>query len=749
MTSTKPPFGQFTTRPSRHGYGASSPGGSSPKAASRPSPSLPRASEKKPRKTPQKKGGGGGGDSWTKRLLRGLLSLCIWGVAALSLAVLWFSYDLPDIQQLQAPSRKPSVTVQTQDGYVIGTYGDLHEDAVQLKDLPIYVPQALLAVEDRRFYHHFGIDFIGLIRAAYANYKAHRIVQGGSSITQQLAKNFLLTQGLYKTNDRSMRRKVQEALMAMWLEWNFKKEQILTIYLNRVYFGAGTYGIDAASRKYFGKSATKLTVFEAAVIAGLLKAPSKYSPAQHPERAKNRAKVVLEQMVEARYIPAIEPYLSQGAASLAERQKDQKQGSRFFADWIYDSIPNYVSLDQDLVVVTTLDSKMQMYAENACAEWLQKMGKELNTSEVAMVVMTPQGEIKAMVGGKDYSGSQFNRATQAYRQPGSSFKPFVYLTALESGLTLDTRIQDSLLTVGNWTPKNFRKWKERGIISMADALTNSVNAVTLRLALAVGTKKIGELVRRLGITTPLIEDFSICLGTTEVTLLELTAAYATFANLGKSVWAHGISEIRDKEGDILYQKQEPAEITVIKQRYMGQLHTMLEGVVNRGTGRAAKTTAYDAGKTGSNGDLDAWFMGYNALVAGVWTGNDTNKLMNKQSTGGRLPARVWHTFMENVLKDPDFADLKKEVETKGKERNAWAAKGVAEARQSAPLELESRLQELGIQVDDVAADVSLEEGASSASREESPPPVETKTSRARSRNQEGLEDLMKNIEGEG
>ena len=588
-------------------------------------------------------------------LLKLFISLAIWGISLGSLVVLWFSYDLPDVNKLQASVRKPGVVIQAADGTIIGTYGDLYEDMVKINELPAYVPQAFMAIEDRRFYHHFGVDVIGLIRAAYTNYKANRVVQGGSTLTQQLAKNFLFTQGLYDTRDRSIRRKIQEVILSVWLEWKFTKDQILTIYLNRVYFGAGTYGIDAASRMYFNKPARLLTVYESAVIAGLLKAPSKYSPSFHPKRARQRATVVLNQMAEEGYISSAADYLKQQeeSSSLADTVDDQ--GSRFFANWAYESIPSLIGgYNQDLVVITTLDPHMQKQAEAATKKMMEEMGKNLKASEISLVAMTPQGAVKAMIGGLDYKKSQFNRATQALRQPGSAFKPIVYLAALEAGFTPDSMISDGPISIGKWAPKNFRKYisSEEGEISLMQALTKSVNTVTVRLAQQVGAAKIAQVAQRLGISSPMTKDLSISLGSMEVTLLELVATYATFANKGYGVWPYGIVEIRNKSGKILYQRQE--EITaapVISSRHNQQMVSMLTNVVNKGTGGSAKISVPAAGKTGSNADKDAWFVGFTSnLVAGVWVGNDDARIpMKKESTGGRLPAKTWSEFMKLVI----------------------------------------------------------------------------------------------------
>jgi penicillin-binding protein 1A len=470
-----------------------------------------------------------------------------------------------------------------------------------------------------------------------------------------LAKNILFTQGSFSVNDRSYKRKIQEVLLAVWLEWKFTKDQILTMYLNRVYFGSGTYGIDAAARRYFNKSARNLSVFEAAVIAGLLKAPSKYSPAQHPKRAKVRAKIVLDLMVDAGYLRDYQSYLEQGVKELSDSARERNQGYKYFADWVYEAIPGIIGpIDKDIIVITTLEADLQRKAESVCLDHLEKMGKELKTSEVAFVAMTPDGAVKAMVGGKDYGSSQFNRVT-AHRQPGSAFKIFIYLAALEAGMTPETMMDDSPFSIGKWHPSNF-KWKSRGIISLKTALAHSVNSVSIRLTQEVGPKKVAEVAKRLGVISDLNNDLSISLGTGDATLLELTTACSTFANQGKAVWPYGILEIRDKNGGILYRHQDNPGKPIISAIVLQGMREMLRAVIESGSGRAANIAPSVGGKTGSNGDRDAWFLGYRdatadpetegpgGLVVGVWTGNDNNRPMAKMSTGGRMPTRVAGAF---------------------------------------------------------------------------------------------------------
>lgn len=615
--------------------------------------------------------------SWT--LIKVGVMGTIWALTLVSVLILWFSQDLPDLNHLKAGVRNPSVVIQDQQGNVIETYGHLYEDVLSINDLPPYVPQALMAVEDRRFYYHFGVDVMGLIRAAYTNYKAQRVVQGGSTLTQQLAKNILMSAGNYDINDRSMKRKIQELILAFWLEFKFKKDEILTLYLNRVYFGSATYGIDAAAHKYFNKSARDLTVFESAVIAGLLKAPSKYSPAHHPQRAIERAKVVLQLMVEAGYLRDGQAYLEQGSQQLKDLHQEKIPGRKFFTDWINESIPSMIGrVNKDIVVITTLNPPMQRHAEQICREHIDMMGVELKASEVAFVAISPDGAVRAMVGGYDYARSQFNRAVHV-RQPGSAFKIAVYLSALESGMTPDTMIADTPITIGKWSPKNY-KWVSRGEIDLRTAMAHSVNTVSVRITQQVTLQKLIETARRLGITSGLSEDWSLCLGTCETTLLEMATAYATFANQGNEVWPYGILEIRDKEGNILYQREDAAKRVIVAPQIVTYMRQLLRGVVENGSGRAANIDPSVSGKTGSNEDRDAWFFGYREtlpeamsdvqgftnVTVGVWVGNDDNKPMAKQSTGGRLPARIAAAF----LKGENFKDEKAGKKSASKKVNA-------------------------------------------------------------------------------
>ena len=606
---------------------------------------------KKQQKTKKKK---------AKRSLLGLvgrfcLLASIWGSILLGLILLWFVQDLPDLNHLQTNVRTPSITIQTIDGTVINTYGDVFDEMVRVQDLPKHVPQALMAVEDRRFYYHFGVDVIGLVRAAYENYRANRVVQGGSTLTQQLAKNLLFTQGSFAVSDRSFKRKILEVFLAVWLEWKFSKDDILTMYLNRVYLGAGTFGIEAAAQRYFNKSARDLTVFEAAVIAGLLKAPSRFSPSSNPEKAKERAKTVLQLMQEAGFIKNAQTYFNEGIHVLENNK--QESSFKYFCDWVIELIPNFVNgMDRDLIVVTTLDPAMQRHADHVCVDHINEMGAKLKTSQLALLAMNPDGAVRAMIGGVDYKKSQFNRV-QASRQPGSAFKMFIFLAAMEEGMSPNDMIDDSPYVNGTWRPSNFT-WKTRGEVSIVEAFSRSVNSVPIRLMEKVTPRKVIEAAHRLGITSPMEEHLSLSLGAIEATLLDLTSAFATYANQGRAVWPYGILEIRDKEGNILYRREEQQTQIIIKPEPLAKMRALLRAVVDGRSGYKANVSPTVMGKTGTNGDksgnIDAWFfslreplendIGFQNLVVGVWTGNDKNKRMANESSGSNLPALVTAAF---------------------------------------------------------------------------------------------------------
>ena len=563
----------------------------------------------------------------------------VWGVIAFTLLAAWYASDLPDVDEAFKATRKPTVTVLAADGGVLARTGDVYGRLARLEKLPPSLPAAVLATEDRRFYSHFGLDIIGLTRAMVANVQAGRIVQGGSTITQQVAKN------LFLTPERTFKRKFQELLLALWLERKFSKDQILSIYLNRAYLGSGTYGVDAAARKYFGRPATMVSTYQAAMLAGLLKAPSRYNPIASPDRARARASQVLKNMIA---YGALTPGDAKRAA--AERPqvgaKTRHRGGRYFVDWVLQQVSGYVNPgDRDLVVQTTLDAGLQRRAESEVEKALSLKSKKAAIGQAAMVVMTPKGAVRAMIGGRSYAQSQFNRATQAGRQPGSAFKPFVYLAGLESGLQPDSIMVDEPVTIGKWRPANFNR-RYQGPVALSDALAKSINTVAVKVGEKAGRRNVIAAARRLGLSGNFKAQPSLSLGVNEVRLLGLTAAYATFANGGAGVWAYGIEEIRDSGGTTLYRRGGSGPGRVVAAEHVVQINAMLSAVVSDGTGRAAAIGRPQAGKTGTSQNFrDAWFVGYTAdLVAGVWMGNDDARPMNKV-TGGGAPAQLWRDVM--------------------------------------------------------------------------------------------------------
>src|SRR6516162_9773083 len=552
----------------------------------------------------------------------------------------YFAVTLPDTSELIRAERRPSVTVLAADGSLLATFGDLFGQPLTLGEMSPYLPKAVIATEDRRFYSHFGIDPIGLLRASVADLSAGHVVQGGSTITQQLAKN------LFLTSERSFARKVRETLLALWLEHRFTKGEILEIYLNRVYLGAGTYGVDAAAHRYFGKSARHTTLYESAAIAGLLKAPARFNPTRDREKAAARTARVLANMVEAGVITE-----SQAATASKEEVSrpaiaGARPGTRYFADWIAEQLSDFAgSGDRDLTVTTTLDPTLQAEAEAAVAETLARDGPRAAVSQGALVAMSPDGAVRAMVGGRDYRESQFNRATQAQRQPGSAFKPFVYLAGLEAGLRPADQFVDAPIRIGNWHPRDYTGHYQ-GEMTLAEGLAQSINTIAVQVGQRAGIRKVIAVAHRLGISSDLAPELSLALGTGEVNLLELVSAYAPFANGGAGVWAYGIAEIRDSEGNVVFRRTGTGVGRVMSAEFAGTMNEMLSGVISHGTGRSAALSRPAAGKTGTTQDYrDAWFIGYTAdLVTGVWLGNDDHSPTNKV-TGGSLPAQTWRRFM--------------------------------------------------------------------------------------------------------
>lgn len=571
---------------------------------------------------------------------------CVWGVIFGIGLLVWYGYDLPDVDGVKAPDRKPSITVLAKDDSVVAQYGGIKGDVLGVSELPKHTVDAFIAIEDRRFNSHFGIDPVGLGRAMVTNAMEMQFVQGGSTITQQLAKN------LFLSPERTIRRKVQEAMLAIWLEQKYTKDEILTAYLNRVYFGAGAYGIDAASRTYFGKPATKLTLWESAILAGVLKAPSRYSPSSSPDLAAHRAELVLGAMLEMGMITPSQRRTPDGRKHYKVKRPSVTNPSRYFADWVVDRLDGFVGVtDKDIIVKTTLDPHLQKTADTSLASMLDTEGKERNVTQGAFVLMSYDGAVRAMTGGKDYAKSQFNRATQAYRQPGSSFKLFVYLAALEHGFRPRTRIEDAPIEVGTYRPANFDD-KYYGTVTMAEAMAKSMNSVAVTLTREIGVRPVMDMAQRLGVLAKLRPDLSLALGTSEVTLLEMVSAFAVIANGGFDAWPYAITEIRDIDDNILYSRDAVAHLQLLSRGVANDMDHMLRGVVSVGTGRAANVSgdAVTGGKTGTSADFrDAWFVGYSGgLVGGAWMGNDDNAPM-KKVTGGSMPARLFRTVLQDAV----------------------------------------------------------------------------------------------------
>lgn len=567
--------------------------------------------------------------------------LGLWAMIGAIGVIVWVGAHLPPIQSLEVPKRPPTIQIVGIDGSILATRGEMVGTNVALKDLPSHLPKAFIAIEDRRFYSHIGIDPMGILRAALANVMHRGVHQGGSTLTQQLAKNLFLTQ------ERTLMRKLQEAELALWLEHKYSKNEILELYLNRVYFGSGAYGVEAAAQKYFGKSARNVTLAEAAMLAGLVKSPSRLAPNRNPEGAERRAHTVLSAMADAGFITEAQAKATIGHPAYAV--KSTGAGTiNYVADWIIDVLDDLVGqVDQNIVVETSIDPKLQSAAEAAIIDELAAKSVKFHVTQGALVAMTPQGAVRAMVGGRNYGDSQFNRVVTAKRQPGSAFKPFVFLTALEHGLTPDTVRQDAPINIKGWTPENYTK-EYFGPVTLTQALAMSLNTVSVRLGLEVGAKNVVRTAHRLGIASKLEANASLALGTSEVTLLELAGAYAPFANGGQAVTPHVVLRIRTAEGNrSLYRR--PAETfgQVIDTRSVGMMNAMLQETLLSGTARKAEIPGWAAaGKTGTSQDFrDAWFVGYTAkLVTGVWLGNDDNS-PTKKATGGGLPVEVWTRFM--------------------------------------------------------------------------------------------------------
>lgn len=572
----------------------------------------------------------------------------IWGGVLLAGVIFYYYHDLPNLEDMETANTKQVIEVCYSNGNKITTLGDLYANQITFNQIPGHLIDAVVATEDRKFFTHGGFDFFGIMRAAYVNYRADKIVQGGSTITQQLAKMMFLKP------DRTIKRKVQELMLAWQLEQNFNKEQILTLYLNRAYFGSGNYGIASASRYYFSKVVSKLNLNESAMLAGLLKAPSKLSPNNNHRLAEKRATQVLENMVDAGYLN--ENNIDEIKKPIV--YKDDKLQRLYFSDYIASQFPDYISNPDQanknrFSIVTTLDEKLQKIVENEANDFVKNNDKKLDKSEVAIILMGQDGAILAMTGGKDYQKSQFNRAIYAKRQAGSAFKLFVYLTAIQNGFKPDDKMEDKKVSLGGWSPENYEK-KYYGQVTLKQAFAKSLNSVAVQLTAKLDKKLIIKNALKMGIVSEVDnQDATLALGTAQVSLLELVNSYGAIASNGLAIMPYAVEKIsgasENKGGKVLYQKHTNEPYRIIEEKDVEAMKEMLREVVESGTGKAANVAKNIYGKTGTSQNYrDAWFIGFDdKYVLGVWIGNDDNKPTNK-ITGGTLPAQLFGQIIKKL-----------------------------------------------------------------------------------------------------
>ncbi len=610
-----------------------------------------KAAKPEKSKKPRRRNGGFGGFLITI-LYMGFYGVVLAGLAGAAVVV-YYGAELGSSDTWEVPKRPPNIRVLASNGQLLSNRGQTGGEAIGYHELPYYVPLAIIASEDRRFMSHFGVDPIGLAAVAVESLRARSLTRGASTITQQVAKN------LFLTPDQTLGRKVQEALLAIWLEQNYTKEQILELYMNRVHFGSGATGIEAAAQTYFGISARNLSLGQAAMLAGILPAPASYNPRNHPQRAIERQRIALANMVR-------EGYITEQEASSASIDPDRSSvptrvaGAEYYvADWVETLMNAYLGeVHDDVIVSTTIDWELQKHAEFVVKEAVLEYGSARNFDQAALVAMDTEGRVRALVGGVDYSQSQYNRAVTARRQPGSTFKPFVYLAALQQGYTPDTLMVDEPLDYNGWSPQNANN-RYVGPILLRDALAYSVNTVAARIAIDIGPEYVVETAYRLGFSSNFMPVPAIALGTQEVSLLELTAAYTPFANGGRGVIANVITRITTTDGEVLYEEVPSGPGQILTSEQVGMMNDMLKTGVEAGTGRGAQLGGWPmAGKTGtSQRSRDALFVGYTASwVGGVWLGNDDDTPMRNIS-GGSIPAQIWRDFMTRAHQGLTVANL--------------------------------------------------------------------------------------------
>ena len=579
------------------------------------------------------------------------MTLAVVGVIALGGIVYYYAMQMPAMNTWKVPDVPPNIRIVAADGQLMSNRGRRGGEAVSVDDLPAYVPEAFIAIEDKRFYQRFGVDLIGLGTVALESLRAGHVTRGASTLSQQLAKN------LFLTPDQTLGRKVQEALLAIWLEHQYSKKQILELYLNRVFFGNNSTGIEAAAQTYFGKSARNLSLGEAAMLAGSMQAPSVLNPKGDPKRVEARQRLVLNAMADQGFISDKEA----AAATIdsSEQIPTKVAGSEsYVADWVEQLVQSYIGdFKEDVVVYTTINWDLQKQAEFLIKEAVADQGEKYHFSQGALVALDTDGAVRAIVGGADYTKSQYNRAVTSRRQPGSTFKPFVYMAAMEAGYTPDTMAQDAPVNINGWQPDN-ADGKFMGEITLRQALAFSRNTVAAQLAVIVGPAKVVEVAQRMGISADLKPLPAIALGTQEVSLLELAQGYVPFANGGIGVIANVITRIETKDGKVLYDAVPAGPGQVVSPAVVGEMNDMLSTALDIGTGKHAHLSGWQiGGKTGTSQKArDALFVGFTSrMVTAVWLGNDDDTATTL--AGGTVPTQIWSDFMAKAHEGMTPANL--------------------------------------------------------------------------------------------
>ena len=600
-----------------------------------------RSSRSRTSRQPARRAQGNAGIRWGRRFLAWMGALVLMAFIALGTAVYFAAQNIPSYSSLMSSQHGQTIVVRARDGTEIVSLGPSYGEWLNSDEIPPIMKNAMIAVEDRRYYSHFGIDPLGLVRAVVVALREDDRIGATSTITQQLARNVFLN------SSRTFDRKLREAVLAMALEWKFSKEQILELYLNKVYFGGGAYGIDSASRRFFSHSARDLTPGEAAIIAGLVKAPSRYSPTADVEAAVSRGNVVLAQM---RKYGAISPYEAQSidVSDVQLKEEEGQNSIRYFTDWALPQLDVLLPYSNDfepIEVWTTIDVGMQRQATDAI------QNDTPGGAQGALVSLDRDGAILAMVGGRDYVDSSFNRATAAVRQPGSAWKLFVYLSALEAGYTPDDKVVDGPVTIDGWSPRN-SGGSYAGEIDVRSAFAYSKNTVAAQLGNEVGFSNVASMARRFGITTPVSTNPAMVLGSSEVRVIDLTRAFAAVSAHGESVEPYGIVRVTDSDGEVLYRHERQRSYQLVPEYVAAGITDLLQTAVATGTGRAAQIDRPVAGKTGTtSSNKDGWFVGFSSgITTGVWMGRDDAKAVPGLQ-GGTAPARAFANYMRYAVRD--------------------------------------------------------------------------------------------------